>query len=348
MPYPPYLIFSENGNISDCSDFANRIGRDDNAEIIGRTFIDALAPGDLADVIRFCRRGYSEEHDNFRIIPLVDFYSFNYLFLEKNTVSGSSINAGFLGHDIFDFADLISPSTAIFQSVSGRCISDILGIKPGKNYSDGITPEMLLISENFSEIKNEILHGNIKNQFCDISVVISSILDAMKDEEFYPYADISVIVPDLSNASESNQNHKIPVCTFVYLFTAVISLLAVLSDDHKIDINLNYHRCFAEIGFTVNVKPNNQYENALHSSLEVLGEYAGSYRILAKAASAIAFSSGINTSVDISDGILNTCISLDFFAESKPGFNYNDPYKDIASVVSRVLCHINSIKKVAG
>ncbi len=348
MPLLPYLILSENGNIADCSDFFEKGICTDSKDEIERYLIDSLADGDLADLIRFCRSGFSDNHDNFKIIPLVDFYSFNYLFLEKNSVSDRVINAAFFGHDIFDFADLISPSSAVYQSVSGRCIGDILGMKSDDRLHDGVTPEMLLISENFPEIRNEILYGNLKNQYCDISVVISSILDAIKEDGLYPYAQVSV---DFSEAPpKSNRNHRISVCTFVYLFAAVMSLLSVISEDHRIDITVDCHPCYAEILFSVGIS-SDKFENGTYSSLDILGDYAGCHSILVKAASAIAFSSGITTSVDLNDGRLKTVVTLDFFAESKTGFNYNDPYSDIGSMVARVIGYINSIdsiKKVAG
>ncbi|MBE6541980.1 MAG: hypothetical protein E7672_05990 [Ruminococcaceae bacterium] len=355
MSLSPYLILSQNGEISDCTNLSVKLGDIIECDTVNQKFNSSLASGDTKQIKDFCKREYSLAGDNFLIVRIIDFYSYNYVFLEKNLVSGEVMNIAFLGHEVFDFAELISPSAELYQSIVGKCVYEILSLKSISSKLSGVTPEMFLLTENLPEIKEEILGRNLAYQCCDISEVISHITALLKEEEFYPSVEFSCEYYNVTDGKPRSDetkctrpmNYKVPVSSFVYLFMAIAGVLSTISADHKIKVTVSYYSCFAEVEFSAIA----DYQDSLsgrYSSLSCLGDLAAGYENLAAVSSAVAFSSDIGMNVSVGDGKINAILGLDYFADMKPKFRYNDPYESIASVVGRSLKYFNSIKNIAG
>lgn len=351
MKSQPYLILSKNAEIIEKSDFISAFSETYGIKSLDERLFSSLSSGDADEIRAFCERNYSDDGGNFVIYQLIDFCSFNYMFLEKNIVADKTVNIAFLGHDIFDFAELISPSTELYQTVVGKCIYELLCLKNDFSMSNLVTPELLLLSENLPEIKNEILYKNVNNQCCDLPTVIGKIIETMRSEEYYPPVEFSLEAFDMTDGKEKRKcsqqmNFKIPAATFVHLFMALTGIFSTLSLDHRIGVEITYYSCFLEIGFSSKINTPSSF-SGIHSSLSSLGEIAEGCRNIADVASVIAYSSDIGASVsfDSECGTLKTVLNINYYAAMNVKFKYNDPYMNISSLVRRSVGYLRCISK---
>ena len=240
-----------------------------------------------------------------------------------------------------DFHCLMSPSSPICRDVTGKLLHDLFQLR-NMRHSNLLTPETLLLFGEFPLICRAAGDDSIESEkMCDLRLLTDTVFSALSDTPPFRSTSFSLTLTETDSAYNRPKNQLIvpcPVEAYVYLTTVLVYLLNSISDNHTVTAQIGYLAQGVEIVYLSETSGSIIVTGGC-SCLEDLFPEAGSLRSLARLASSIALSFGINLDLyfDPDTNILKTFIGIGYETYRSPEFHYSDPYSIVKDVLAEVL-----------
>ena len=316
----PYILFDSNAEII----YAAAAGFKDLRD----TFFRSMRRSDRIRFIEFCSVHYNPDTCAYCFFQISDFPGAEFVFIEKDILRGEEITIAYLSDDPSDFYQLMSPVTSFYRDTVGKCIAGILNPESASN----LTPEGYLTINSIPHLRDELEAEEKSVGFCSIRRVAEEIAESLSRVPSFSHINL------VCDTDESELILPIPLCSYVFLFTALLCIFNTLAEDHVINVTLTH----TSARFSASI-PQKRSKEIDSSSLDYLSDLSPSAGNLARISTAIAYRAGLDTSVICSGSSLSSVVSLREADLEEPQFHYRDPYTEIPAMVGEYLGFIHRL-----
>jgi len=321
----PYILFDQNSDIIYSTVLHSKNLRE--------TFLRSMRRSDRIRFIEFCASPFDPAASRYCFYQISGFPGAEYVFIEKDTLRTEEITIAYFAADQSDFYQLMSPSSAFYRDVTGTCIAGILSPESSAN----LTPEGYLTIDSIPHLRDELAAEENTVGFCSIRRLAEEIISSLSRVPSFSRINLT------SDADESELILPIPLCSYVFLFTALLCIFNTLAENHNINITLTRR----STDFLISVSQARAKEID-SGSLDSLIELSPSTGNLAKISTAIAYRSGLDTSVICSGTSLSAVVAIRETEIEEPHFHFRDPYTEIPAMVGEYLGFIGQLFSSSG
>lgn len=341
----PNLVFAPDGELFKENGVLQQLSDPGDYDDLTRRFLHSLKSGDSNSFRRFCLREFDLEHDNnnYVIYPLSSkkLIPFRYVFCEKVNLSNQTVTIAFFANRMSDFHHLMSPASPICRDVTGKLFHDLFQLR-NMRHSNLLTPEALLLFGEFPLIYRAAGDDSMEaEKMCDLRLLTDKVFKALSDTIPFRNTVFSLTLAETDSSYNRPKNQLIvpcPVEGYVYLTAIVTYLLNAVTHNRTITAQIGYFAQGVEIVYHSEAPETIRFTGC-SSCLEDLFPSASSLRSLARLASSIALSFGINLDLyfEPDTNVLKTYIGIGYETYRSPEFHYSDPYSIVRDVLSEVL-----------
>ena len=301
-----------------------------NAGDIRDLFLKSLRRGDRTYFNEFCAVPFNPDAPQFWLFQLDKFPYAEYAFAEKDTLNSCEVNVVYLASEFSDFYPLMSPSSHYFRSITGKCIHDIL--HAGSNRGLNVTPDAYLAIDAVPHLRDELLSEPKSMEYCSVLKTAEQIVKALADIPSFSH--LELLLPE--DRDDPTFILAIPLCSYVFLLTALIWIMHTVSDDHRIQTEIRAEEERVRVVFRVSI-PKSKITDIDSGSLLSLSKLSPSTGSLSAIAASVAFTSKIATTVTSQGSVLETDVSIARDNDETLGFHYREPYHTIPGIVEEFI-----------
>lgn len=321
----PYILFDSNAEIIYAAVPVQEDLRD--------TFLRSMRRSDRIRFIEICSSPFDSAASDYCFYQISGFPEAEYVFIEKAILRAKEVTIAYLADDPSDFYQLMSPVSAFYRGITGKCISGILC----PDSASHLTPEGYLTIDSIPHLRDELESEEKSTPFCSIRSVAEKIAESL------------IGIPSFSRINiECNSNDDelilpIPLCSYVFLFTALLCIYNTLTENHIINIALTH----TSTDFAASISQSRS-KDIDSGSLDSLIDLSPSTANLARISTAIAYRAGLDTAVICSGTSLSVVISLRETEIEELHFHYRDLYAEIPAMVDEYLGFVNRLFASSG
>lgn len=348
----PCLIFDENAHLQSICDVAALLPDMRELTDAEARFLEILRAGDRKRFTAYCAEPLLPDSDSVpcEIFSIIGRTPFRFAFCEKNASGGKLLNTVFLAEDIGHFYRLMSPVSLGYSRTTDRMIREILFLAGDRVPSSlSLTPETILALRYLPTVLQSVMAPGRGSGLCDVFRITKLVVQNLSETPLFLHTALSC---PSEESDPALRIIELSADVYIHILTSLLTALLTISADHAITVEVTPFAVFIgnaplsiDVRISTRVRNPGDYRND-SGTLRSLARPGSTNETLLSVAAVLAYTAGIETSVDVDYGTQSLNIYLTINPECSreiPGFKYRDPYQSVGTVLTEFFGFLESL-----